>query len=324
MAKAAFDQKIEAIRALRGQGTAALPALKKALSDRSNYLVAQAAAAAQGEQLSALIPDLLDAYPRFYDDPVKSDPQCWAKLAIVNALRRLGHRDPDPYIRGIQHIQLEPTWGRSEDSAGPLRGACALALVDSLLDDHSTLRWLVDRLADCNPQVRGDAAAALAQMGRPESVLLLRLKARLGDEAPEVLGQCFTYLLDLDPRESIGFVASFLTHPGDEIPGEAASALAQAKDPAAIQPLRTLWSTPLTPRFRVGLVGVLGGSPLREAADFLLEILRDARGEVAVAAVRALAAGRYRHEVAPHAEELLTEKESSLRVEFRRALDSAG
>ena len=44
-------------------------------------------------------------------DPVKTDPQCWAKNAIVKALKDLNHDDPAVFLRGIEHVQMEPVWG---------------------------------------------------------------------------------------------------------------------------------------------------------------------------------------------------------------------
>src|SRR5579884_980430 len=133
--KQAFERKIEAISALRSAGPeAAVAPLRKALKDRSNYLVSKAAAVAGEHRLKELIPDLIAAFERFMIDAVKTDPQCWAKNAIVKALKDLNHDDPAVYLRGIQHVQLEPVWGTTEDTALTLRGACALALVSCALD----------------------------------------------------------------------------------------------------------------------------------------------------------------------------------------------
>src|SRR5262249_19055805 len=107
--KQAFDKKIEALKELRSlpDSATAGAGLRKALKDRSNYLVSKAAAIVAELNLTDLIPDLLAAFERFLIDPVKSDPQCWAKLAIVKALKDLGHREPDVFLRGLTHIQLE-------------------------------------------------------------------------------------------------------------------------------------------------------------------------------------------------------------------------
>ncbi len=191
---------------------AVLSQLRKALKDPNNYLVSKAVAIAADLKRDELIPDLTAAFDRFMIDPVKSDPQCWAKTAIAKELKDLGNRDAHVFLRGIVHIQPEPVWGGQADSAGTLRGTCALALVDCRLDDLEILTHLTDRLADKEMPVRLDAALAIAQFGRPEGVLPLRLKAWVGDVEPEVVGQCFTSLLALDSRTSLRF-------PGSWVPG---------------------------------------------------------------------------------------------------------
>jgi hypothetical protein len=75
-----------------------------------------------------LLPDLLGAFDRLFEDPVKRDPQYWCKNAIGRALKDLGRRQSTAFLRGAVHIQMEPIWGRQEDGAGPLRGICLLAL----------------------------------------------------------------------------------------------------------------------------------------------------------------------------------------------------
>lgn len=94
MAKEAFEQKLEALAALRQVGDRAvlLEALRKALRDKSNYYVSKAAAMVGELGFVELTPELLAGFDRFLVDPVKSDPKCWAKEAIVKALKEVGHR----------------------------------------------------------------------------------------------------------------------------------------------------------------------------------------------------------------------------------------
>ena len=98
-----FDRKIEALQALRRSSDpeATRDELRKALDERNSYLVARAATIIAELNLADLIPDLVAAFERFFVDPVKSDPRCLAKTAIANALKDLGERDPEPYVRGI-------------------------------------------------------------------------------------------------------------------------------------------------------------------------------------------------------------------------------
>jgi HEAT repeats len=308
MSKQAFDKKLEALDAVRSAPDPASQ-LRKALQDRNNYFVAKAATIAASLKLEELIPDLAAAFERFLADPAKSDPQCWAKNAIAKALKNLACREARVYLLGIVHVQPEPVWGGQADSAGTLRGTCVLALVDCHLDDLVILTHLTDRLADTEPPVRVDAALAIAQFGRPEGVLPLRLKAAVGDEAPEVTGQCFASLLALAPGESIRFVGQFLNAKKEEVCGEAAAALAQSRDPEAFRILTEFYKKKMPAEVRHGVLLALGASPLREAADFLLSVIQKGPGDFAATALKALAASRFRHETRDRARGVVEEKD---------------
>ena len=119
MAKQAFEKKLAGLEALRhaSDPAAVRDPLRKALKDRNNYLVSKAAAIAGDRRIEELTDDLIAAFDRFFADPVKSDPQCWAKNAIAKALKDLGCRQASVFVRGIDHVQLEPVWGRRADSA---------------------------------------------------------------------------------------------------------------------------------------------------------------------------------------------------------------
>jgi HEAT repeat protein len=292
MSKQAFDAKIAALEAFRSHPEGALDQIRKAVKDRSNFVVSKAAALAGDLFLSELVPDLVAAFDRALADP-KSDPQCWAKNAIAKALKDLGHHDAVPYLRGLKHSQMEPVWGGQVDTAATLRGTCALALIDCQLDDLSMLSYLAEALADTEKSVRVDAAVALSRAGIPEAMPLLRLKVLSGDPDPEVMGQCFYSLLQMAPRDSVAFVARFLaaSHP-EEVRAEAASALAQSHEESAIKALKEFWKAFLSRDLRQALLTFLAASPQREAAVFLHSLgTREAR--------EALTASRYRDEFAP-------------------------
>ena len=97
--------------------------LRKALTHRNNFLVSKAAKLVADAELFTLLPDVLAAYDRFFLDAAKSDPQCWAKNALVKALVKLEHRQKDAYLRGLRHHQMEGSYGGLSDTAGALRGA---------------------------------------------------------------------------------------------------------------------------------------------------------------------------------------------------------
>src|ERR1700726_2784241 len=204
--KRSFEEQLAALDLLRQlPREACIEPLRKALTHRNNFVVAKAADLVRQFQLTQLVPELLIAFDRFFEDPVKTDPQCWAKNALSRALAAFEHHDAAVFLRGMKHIQPEPSWGGSSDSAGTLRATCALALVQcrSLLE-ADLLAHLVELLADKDKTVRVEVVRAIEQVGSPSAALLLRLRAILGssprkpdsslnqdsDEEPEVLGAC--------------------------------------------------------------------------------------------------------------------------------------
>jgi HEAT repeat protein len=320
MSKQAFNLRLEALEAVRAHldPESARQALARALKDRNNYLVARAAAITADLRLDLLIPELLTAFDRFMTDPIRSDPHCLAKMAIASALRELGHHGAPVYLRGIRHVQLEPAWGGRADTAAGLRGTCALALVDCPLDDLEILTYLTDALADPDKTVRIDAARALEQLNRPEGGLLLRLKALIGDPDLDVMGQCFSSMLSLAPTAVVAFISRFLKSASEDVQLEAASALAQCRDPEAIQVLREYWQDPLVAlEVRQALLINLGASPLPEAADFLLGVVAREPAALAGTAVGALATSRFQREIRERLSAAVEERDShELRILF--------
>jgi HEAT repeat protein len=303
LSRQAFDRKLDALRALRSvaDSGAARQGLASSLKERNNYLVSTAAGIITDLRFEDLIPELLVAFDRFFDDPVKSDPQCMAKNAIAKALQDLGYHHAEPFLRGVVHVQLEPAFGGHADTAGTLRGTCALALVDCHIHDLEILTYLGDGLADPEKVVRIDCAIAINNLGRQEGALLLRLKLLTGDSQPDVLGYCFTSLLNLATPGGVSFVSRFLNSSlEDDVRREAASALAQSRDPEAISVLKSFWQEPLlNVELRRAVLINLGASPLPESADFLLSVLSTEDRTLALTALTALSTSRFHTQLSP-------------------------
>src|ERR687893_710751 len=125
-----LDDKLAALRALRGQTLTdeQKAGLRKRIGDRANLVVAAAAAIAGENALVELAKDLEAGFDRFLVNPLKDDKLCRAKVAIVQALDRMEHREPDVFLKAARHVQLEPVWGGTEDSAPSLRAAALVAL----------------------------------------------------------------------------------------------------------------------------------------------------------------------------------------------------
>lgn len=237
--KRTFDAQLAALDALR-HGTSGAPetvkALRHALGDRNNYIVAKAADLVRELRLAELLPDLLAAFERFFTD--RSDPQCWAKNALSRALAELDCQEAAVFLRGMRHVQLEPVWGGSADTAGALRATCALAMVQCRsLPDQELLANLIELLADEEKSVRAEVVQAIAQVGSSQAALLLRLRAVLAGEEPEVLGACFAGILSVEGTPAIAWLSRFLDR-GDDVAAEAALAVAQDRSPEAFQVLR--------------------------------------------------------------------------------------
>jgi hypothetical protein len=225
--KRAFEEQIAALDALRqGSHKARAGALRKALGHRNNFIVAKATDLIREFGLTDLTPEMLAAFDRFFDDPVKSDPQCWAKNALSRTLAAMELQDEQVFLRGMRHIQMEPVWGGQSDTAGTLRATCALALVQCRgLTERDLLGHLIDLLADTDKTVRVEVVRGIEQVGSPSAALLLRLRAILATDEPEVLGACCGGILRIGGVRAIPWVRRFLMA-ADDNAGEAALAIA--------------------------------------------------------------------------------------------------
>lgn len=310
----ALEDQIAALRELREapDSPATVSALRAALADRNNYLVSKAAAIAGDLRLLDLTPDLARAFHRFLEDGAKKDPQCWAKNATAKALKDLEYEDPALYIAGIRHVQPEPVWGGTEDTAITLRGTCALGLVlCRSVADIEILRYLTDLLVDAAVPVRQDAARAIAQLGRVEGALLLRLKIRSKDE-PEVIGQCFSALLSLEEKEAIPLIRGYLNHESEDLQFEAAGALGGSTSVEAYEALLAAYQRARAVRFRQGLLLAIGATRRPEAVEFLLQLVQPADLTTASQAIAALAPSLMREEVQGRAEAVVRQTGSSV------------
>jgi hypothetical protein len=299
------EQQLEHLRGLRllGPSEPVIAALRKALHDRVNVIVAKAAAISAELQLQALLPDLLQAFERLFDKPVDSDPQCWGKNALAKALKDLGHAESAPFLRGLRYIQMEPAWERPVDTANVLRGTCALALVQSTdITRQETILHLIDALTEREPTVRRDATLAIEQIGGHEPLSLLRMKARVGDAESEVTGQVFESLLRLDPGSSTPFVGGLSRKQGR--PGSRGSG-ARVRSASAFELLKEAWKKSKDRALGPVLLGALSASRLDDALEFLFAVVRDGRQAEREDALRALEIHRESEDIRRRTEEAL-------------------
>ena len=274
-AKRAFEEQIAALDALRhSPAPARIDPLRKALANRNNFIAAKAADLIREFNLQELSRDLLGAFDRLFEHAEKSDPQCWGKNAISRALAAFELQDADVFLRGMRHIQMEPVWGGRSDTAGTLRSTCALALVQCRsLQEKDLLAHLVDLLSDKDKTVRVEVIRAIEQVGSASAVLLLRERAVLANDEPEVLGACYSGMLNIEGVAAIPWVARFLPA-GDDSAGEAALAIAATHSLEGFRALRQSLDTVTDPWFRKVLLSAIALTRQEEAMEFLLELVR--------------------------------------------------
>jgi hypothetical protein len=273
-----FERELAQLEALGGRvpDAEAIVRVRKALGNQNNYLVAKAARIVADNVLVGLLPQVREAFDRFFIDPIQSDPQCWAKNALAKALVKLGCREPEVFLHGLRHHQEEPVWGGHSDTAGALRGTCTHALVGcDNLSQERVLDLLLEPLVDIDKTVRIEAVRAIGQVGGSSAALLLKMRVLLRKEDPEVLGASFSALLGMEHKDSdatIALVAGFLDD-GEEAAAEAAFALAETHNQAALVALIQRRKRPSDSWFSSVLDNAIALTRLSAGMDFLLSLI---------------------------------------------------
>lgn len=295
---------------------AAQAALRAALAERHYRVVAKAAELAGERLFYDLQVPLRDAYARFLRDPVKTDPNCIAKRAIVRTLVALECSHVAFFLDGVKYRQMEPVWGGSVDTAVDVRASCAMGLVAT--GYARALHELTPLLTDSEPVVRQGAIRAIACANPREAELLLRFKAGVGDQEPLVMGDCFAGLLSVAPEESLPFISQYLNRGVDDDVREAAAlALGESRLEAALPCLRQAWDDEMIMTdFRRALLRAAALHRSEAAFDWLLSLIAESHASVAEPAVRALA-------IYPHNDRLRERIESVLAQRADRRLSEA-
>jgi hypothetical protein len=257
------------------------------LRHKSNHVAAAAAGTAERLEAVTLAQDLTDAFLELMQEPAKRDPGCKALLAIAKALVVMDQGAVRAYFLGLRHVQMEGSFGPPVDAAAELRGVCAQGLARMAHPD--ALQECVQLLVDRELAARAGAVRAIADAGREEGVLLLRLKALVGDAKIEVTAECFAALLRLAPAPSLEFVANFLRGASQEISEAAAFALGESRLAAAFPLLRVAWDAIAQADRRRALLLAMAMLRLDEAVDFLLARVAEDSERAASDAIAALA-----------------------------------
>jgi hypothetical protein len=290
--------------------------LREFLRNRGNLVVAKAAVVIRELSLVALIPDLVAGFSKFMADAPRLDKRCAALTAIASALYELDYVEPEPYLAGIKHVQLEGLYGPPVDEAAKLRAVSAQGLLRTRHADR--LSEVVQLLIDREPAARIGAIRALGVNGGEAGVLLLRLKVLTGDTEPAVMAECFSALLVAAADKSVKFVANYIDS-DDEATAEAAMlALGESRLPAAYSVLKEKWNRTVLMPVKRALLAAMAALKLEEAIAFLISLVESANAETAAAAVEALCIYRHNERVSESVRTAaLTRKEKAIVEEYR-------
>ncbi len=329
MARLGVEEQIGELGRLRENpvNEATLDQLRKGLSAKVNLVCAKAAQVAAALGAKPLIPTLLSAFDRFFENHGASDPQCWAKNAIAKALTELDHDEAAAFLRGYRYVQMESGWGGKTDTAITLRSLCTLALVQCAdLPRAERLRHLVISMTDTAETVRIDALRAIEQMEGEEAALLLRLKAGMGDKRAVVVGQALESLLRVEGERGLEFAREFLhvrareniremASTEEELIEEAALAMGASRLPAAVEALKDSW----TREPRIAFLQAISASRLENGFVFLLDLVKSGRERDAAYAIDALALHRATPGMRASTEKAVLERGSAELAERFRA-----
>jgi HEAT repeat protein len=317
--QAALDQLAEAVEDPHSKPAAA--AISKALRSRSNLVIAAALAVIREHELTGFEDAMRAAFAGAMVDPVHSDPGCRTKIGVVRALDALREPDDELFLSGIRHVQKEPAWGGSHDTAASLRGMCAMALVNR---NHPDAMFELARLlGDPEREARRAAADAVAASGDVlTGVPLLVLRVRSNESESEVLGACFGGLLSLDDARAFEFVVEHL-HARDPIVVEAAAlALGQERPEGALTALRELAERGIGDLRRVAMLAI---AMLRseDAWTLLLDHVRNGTPGLARDAIEALSVYRELGDLRQRVREAVGEREAVEGRGGNRAVEQA-
>ena len=289
-----LEDRLEAVRkALRDRSSATSRKVLLAALGKNEAIVIATIADALDESDTAMLERLPEVFTRMLDDPAKRDPGCRAKTSIVKALYRCDVRAEATFVAGVGHVQREPVFGGSVDTAAELRGTSAMALV--VARHPRVFVELALLLADPERVARVAAARAIAASGDREiGEPLLRLRLAIGELDPEVLTEIDTALLELCDDDAIPLVAAKLHAPDASVAEAAALALGGSRRPAALPHLVRCLEAPAVFGAR-GRVLALAIALLRtdEAWSYLLQRIEAGERGEAEDAIAALATFSY-------------------------------
>jgi hypothetical protein len=267
------EQALDRLATLKNEaaGPSVSAELRAFLKNRSNLVVAKAAKVACHARATDLVPDLVATFHRLMQNPAKLDKGCAATTEIVNALYELDYLEPEIFLQGIHHVQMEGSFGPPVDAAAKLRAISALALARTVYP--AALDEVVSLLVDEWPDARIGAVRALAVNGGPPGALLLKLKILTGESEPDVLAECFSGLLTAAPERSLRLIESFVDSEEIAVAEAALLALGSSRLPEALDLLKARWERTAGGPLQKTVLLAIGMIRSDAAVEFLLALL---------------------------------------------------
>jgi HEAT repeat protein len=262
--------------------------LRDALTHASAIPAARVAATIASRRLGGFEDALRQCFTRFTQNPIKTDPGCRAKLAVLEALDQLELSDPAPFLAGARCVQKEASWGPPIDTAGGVRARAIVALARIGFADFFLVagELLVDPLS----MVRRAAVDALAHHGDRGGAGLAMLKLRSGDDDHQVTMACASALLALAPEWGLRELEPMLLGDDESLRELAAIALGQSGREDGLDLLFAYLDRAVSPDDRAPALRAVGTHRSDRARQFLLDRIAEGSEPEAKAAIESLGA----------------------------------
>jgi HEAT repeat protein len=280
------DEKLDELAGFAADPEDHVERIRAYLGDKNNYVVSRAVRLVSDAGWRDLTEALLEVFERFVHDPVKRDPGCHAKLAVIDALSELSYYGEEPFLTAARHRQPEPAFGPPVDTAVSLRVNAAMGLAQAGYRD--LLFELAALLNDPEPAARIGVMKVLEYNGGEGCELMLRMKLHGGDPEPDVMAECISTLMRIAPERSVEVVGRMLGDADAFLAQTAALALGESRLPEAWPLLREHYGTVFDPTEKADLLLPMALTRQDEAISLLLDEVSEGATPLAVAAVDAM------------------------------------
>lgn len=314
------EQALDHLSALRtsAESAAAIAReLKVFLKNRSNLVVAKAAKISGELHITDLASELVASFERLMKDPTKLDKGCAATTEIIGTLYELDYTEPEIYLTGIHHVQMEGSFGPPVDVAAKLRGLSALGLARTRF--RNALDEIVSLLVDPWTEARMGAVRALAANGGEAGTLLLKMRILTGETEPDVLAECFSGLLEAAPERSLPLVAKYAESDDLAVAEAAVLALGSSHRPEALNMLAEKYQRSTGSPLRKIVLLSIAMVRSDEAIAFLVSLLDTCRTQTANEVITALAIFRDNEKVRASVEAAIRRRDEKQLTEAFRA-----